>query len=33
MDRAGPDGTSGPISLPFGFPVGSEIHTLAFVSV
>ena len=32
-DRDGPDGTSGPISLPLGFPVGSEIQTLAYVSV
>jgi len=32
-DRDGPDGASEPIALPLGFPVGSEIHTLAFVSM
>jgi len=32
-DRAGSDGASEPISLPLGFPVGSEIHTLAYVSI
>jgi len=28
-----PDAASEPISLPSGFPFGSEIHTLAYVSV
>jgi len=32
-DRNDSDGTSESIPLPFGFPVGSEIHTLAYVSV
>ena len=27
------DATSEPISLPFGFPFGSDVHTLAFVSL
>ena len=32
-NRNGPDAASEPISLPLGFPFGSEVHTLAFVSL
>ena len=32
-NRDSPDAASEPIPLPFGFPFGSEIHTLAYVSV
>ena len=27
------DAAAGPIPLPFGFPFGSDMHTLAYVSV
>ena len=33
INHDSPDAASEPIALPFGFPFGSEIHTLAFVSV
>ena len=32
-NRDDSDATSEPILLPFGFPFGSEVHTLAFVSL
>ena len=32
-NRGSSDAASEPIPLPSGFPFGSEIHTLAFVSV